>query len=51
MFRIRPNLQQNIKRVFNNNFENSIKRIYLSDKSEKKLDLYIVIKIFLYFLR
>ncbi len=47
MFRIRPILQQNIKRVFNNNFENSIKRRYLSDKSEKKLDLYIATKIYL----
>jgi hypothetical protein len=44
MFRIRPILQQNVKRVFNNNI---IKRRYLSDKSEKKLDFLKVTKFYM----
>ena len=46
MFRIKPILQQNVRRVFNNNI---IKKRYLSDKSEvqeKKLDFLKVTKLY-----
>ncbi len=44
MFRIRPILQQNVRRVLNNNI---IKKRYLSDKSEKKLDFLKVTKFYI----
>ncbi len=38
MFRIRPLLPQNMKRVFHSNLQNLIKKRYLSNKPENNTD-------------